>query len=85
MKSVCPHDAYHFMMCQRIGRLPTVIIGFGIRCVASPMRTPRPPQKITTFIAVPSSSAAGAYPERGSPRTRCRLDRALSTTRGLVA
>ena len=51
MKSVWPQDAYHFMMCQRIGCVPTGIIGFGIRCVASPMRTPSPPQKITTFIA----------------------------------
>ena len=40
------------MMCQRIGRLPIRIIGFGMRCVSSPIRTPRPPQKITTFIAV---------------------------------
>ena len=38
-------------MCQRIGRLPIRIIGFGIRWVSSPMRTPRPPQKMTTFTA----------------------------------
>src|ERR671919_498009 len=54
MKSSCPHDAYHFMMCQRIGRFPTVIIGLGIRCVSSPIRTPRPPQKTTTFTKLPS-------------------------------
>src|SRR6187200_3039995 len=40
------------MMCHRIGREPTWIIGFGIRCVASPMRTPMPPQKMTTFISL---------------------------------
>ena len=49
MKSVCPQDAYHFMMCQRIGCVPIAIMGFGMRCVASPMRTPSPPQKMTTF------------------------------------
>src|SRR5262249_17102039 len=38
------------MMCQRIGRPPMSIIGFGTRRVSSPMRTPNPPQKITTFI-----------------------------------
>ena len=37
------------MMCQRIGFPPISIIGFGMRCVSSPMRTPSPPQKITTF------------------------------------
>ena len=26
------------------------IIGLGIRCVSSPMRTPSPPQKMTTFM-----------------------------------
>src|SRR5262245_6850594 len=38
------------MMCQRIGRFPTGIIGFGVRWVSSPIRTPKPPQKMTTFI-----------------------------------
>ena len=66
MKSVCPHDAYHFMMCQRIGWVPTVIIGFGMRWVASPMRTPMPPQKMTTFTrrsrASPSRVARALAP-----------------------
>ena len=31
MNSVCPQDAYHLMMCQRIGWLPIGIIGFGMR------------------------------------------------------
>ena len=38
------------MMCQRIGRSPIGIIGFGTRTVVSPMRRPSPPQKRTTFI-----------------------------------
>ena len=32
------------------------IIGFGIRWVSSPIRTPSPPQKITTFIGVAPST-----------------------------
>ncbi len=50
------------MMCQRIGRPPISIIGFGIRWVASPIRTPRPPQKITTFIDLsPGTIHRGAF------------------------
>jgi hypothetical protein len=37
------------MMCQRIGRLPIGIIGFGSTSEASRIRRPLPPQKITTF------------------------------------
>jgi glycosyltransferase involved in cell wall biosynthesis len=48
------HEAYHFMMCHRIGRDPTWIMGFGTVCVASPMRTPSPPQKTTTFMHSPA-------------------------------
>src|SRR5262245_6502931 len=39
------------MMCQRIGRSPIVIIGFGTREDVSPIRIPSPPQNSTTFIA----------------------------------
>ncbi len=46
------------MISQRIGRLPMRIIGFGIRCVSSPMRTPSPPQKMTTFIGAAPVQAA---------------------------
>ena len=46
------------MISQRIGRLPMGIIGLGIRWVSSPMRTPSPPQKMTTFIAPPPPRVA---------------------------
>ena len=48
-------------MCHSIVFPPTVIIGFGIRFASSPTRTPRPPQKITTFTVHPSpcTSASG--------------------------
>src|SRR3982750_2344625 len=34
-------------MCQRIGRAPISIIGFGLRLVSSAMRLPEPPGGIT--------------------------------------
>src|ERR687896_975674 len=37
------------MMCQRIGRPPISIIGFGRTSVSSLMRVPRPPARITAF------------------------------------
>src|SRR5215210_26868 len=39
------------MRCRRIGWSPTGISGLGTRVVASWMRSPRPPQKSTTFIS----------------------------------
>ena len=44
------------MMCQRIGLSPIGIIGFGIRAEVSPIRRPRPPQKMTTFMSAAASS-----------------------------
>src|SRR3990167_561757 len=38
------------MMCQRIGFPPISTIGFGLRCVSSLMRVPKPPARITAFI-----------------------------------
>ena len=38
--------------------MPIRIIGFGIRWVSSPMRTPSPPQKMTTFMNAPSRKHA---------------------------
>ena len=49
-------------MCQRIGLPPISIIGFGMRWVSSPMRTPRPPQKMTTFTGFgPTWSSWGVH------------------------
>ena len=66
MNSVCPQPAYQLHDVQRIGSPPTGIIGFGMRWVASPMRTPMPPQKMTTFIPAPNCSLEQACPV---PRT----------------
>src|ERR1044072_4782959 len=41
------------MTCQRIGRLPTWIIGFGATSAGSRMRRPWARKKITTFTAAP--------------------------------
>src|SRR4030095_3459398 len=41
------------MICQSIGLPPISIIGFGLRCVSSPIRVPKPPARITTFITFP--------------------------------
>src|SRR6185436_13741160 len=38
------------MMCQRIGRPPISIIGFGLISVSSDKRVPNPPARITIFI-----------------------------------
>src|SRR5690349_9298348 len=46
------------MMCQRIGLIPISTIGLGFRSVSSRKRVPRPPQRITTFIATPQPVAA---------------------------
>jgi len=40
------------MMCQRIGRLPTLTNGFGMESENSLNRIPNPPQNKTTFIAI---------------------------------
>ena len=37
------------MMCQRIGRSPIGIMGFGMLSESGPMRSPSPPQKRTSF------------------------------------
>src|SRR5689334_17288194 len=44
--------------CQRIGLPPISTSGFGIACVCSWSRVPRPPQRIATGIS-PASAAAG--------------------------
>src|SRR5258706_4298773 len=38
------------MMCQRIGRPPISIIGFGRKCDSSEIRVPRPPARMTAFM-----------------------------------
>src|SRR5580698_7926087 len=38
------------MMCQRMGRPPISIIGFGLTPVSSLIRVPSPPANITAFI-----------------------------------
>src|SRR6266496_6204905 len=38
------------MMCQRIGRPPISIIGFGLRWDSSLMRVPKPPARMTAFM-----------------------------------
>ena len=38
------------MMCQRIGRPPISIIGFGRSWLSSEMRVPSPPASITTLV-----------------------------------
>ena len=69
------------MMCQRIGRPPISIIGFGMRCVASPIRTPKPPQKITTFTDLPPGcyivdrSSAASVLKSTTERERCHQRR----------
>src|SRR4051812_19131103 len=40
------------MMCHKIGRSPMRSIGLGISSETSRIRTPRPPQKITTFMII---------------------------------
>src|SRR5437016_5400590 len=42
------------MMCQRIGSPPISTIGFGFSAVASCNRVPRPPARMTTFMAASS-------------------------------
>src|SRR5437763_16110896 len=37
------------MMCHTMGRLPMGSIGFGSSSLASRMRVPRPPQRMTAF------------------------------------
>src|SRR6185503_12152700 len=54
-KSVTPCVVYMFITCQRIGRPPISIMGFGRRCDSSEIRVPMPPARITAFI-VPSRS-----------------------------
>jgi hypothetical protein len=39
------------MMCQRIGLAPISIIGFGLEPVSSLIREPRPPARMTAFMA----------------------------------
>ncbi|MNQ62532.1 hypothetical protein D3C85_768810 [compost metagenome] len=41
------------MMCQRIGLPPISIIGLGLRWDSSLIRVPRPPARMTAFIASP--------------------------------
>src|SRR5713226_3756615 len=40
------------MICQRIGRPPISISGFGRVAVSSPIRVPLPPASMTAFIAL---------------------------------
>ena len=49
MKSLCPQGRVVLHDVPEDRPPPIVIIGFGMLCVASPMRMPRPPQKMTTF------------------------------------
>ena len=56
------------MTCQRIGRLPTGIIGLGATSDASRIRRPCPPQKMTTFTAPPPPESG----RRSAPPTRAR-------------
>jgi len=44
---------YDFMMCQRMGCLPTSTIGLGRYSVSSLILTPIPPARMTTFIKIP--------------------------------
>src|SRR5271154_4252785 len=42
------------MMCQRIGRPPISIIGFGRTDVSSEIRVPMPPARMTAFTIPPA-------------------------------
>src|SRR5713226_9069050 len=41
-----------FIMCHRIGLPPISTIGFGLACVSSLNREPKPPARMTAFIQV---------------------------------
>ena len=80
MISLKPKCAYVFMMCQRIGKPPTVPIGFGFALVSSDSRVPKPPARMTIFSSeVSSSKPRKVYPApdgrcfvRGTGGKRCR-------------
>src|SRR5215831_15474502 len=55
MKSLIPWWEYSFMMCQRIGLPPISTMGFGLTCVSSLNREPKPPARMTAFIESLSS------------------------------
>src|SRR5215467_10637610 len=55
MKSLIPWWEYNFIMCQRIGLPPISTMGFGLTCVSSLKREPKPPARITAFIESLSS------------------------------
>src|SRR5437762_13804643 len=61
------------MMCQRIGRPPISIIGFGRKCDSSEIRVPRPPARMTAFMdAYMDSFAWLATPARWKRQDKSR-------------
>jgi hypothetical protein len=54
------------MMCQRIGRPPTSIIGFGLDALSSLMRVPNPPARITAFMQKPPRVFGEGYGSSGT-------------------
>src|SRR6218665_1770717 len=62
MKSFTPWAAESFMMCQRIGRPPISVIGFGVRWDSGGIGGPEPAGEQYGFHAR-RISAAGARPK----------------------
>src|SRR2546425_9334126 len=65
------------MMCQSIGSPPISIIGFGAASVSSARRVPKPPARITVFIASKLAGGGGPQPRsfgRSLPTETSRVE-----------